>query len=213
VFLELPLCAIVGERVFCVHGGISPDVDIVTNAISAEHFPRPLIVEDSGVVTDFLWADPSPDDPGFVESDRGASWTFGTRVSADFLRRNGFDLLIRAHQVVKNGYDFPFEPDHSVVTVFSCPNYCGDCENNGATIVIEEDMKCQFKVINWNEDGEEFEKRCEQEAQQRQLRRIMRSPTPIAIPMPKEEAVDEEEDNEEESWTSAPESEEEDYSG
>jgi serine/threonine-protein phosphatase PP1 catalytic subunit len=209
VFKELPLCAIVGERIFCVHGGISPDVDIIANAVTDDRFVRPLEIPEDGLITDFVWADPSAEDPGFMESDRGASWTFGTDATAEFLRRNDFDLIVRAHQVVKQGYEFPFDSNHTVVTVFSCPNYCGDCENDGGMLIIGEDLSCQIKIVYWNEGGEAFDKRCAAEIAQQALRSITRSPTPIAVPVLDESSSGDEEE-EEESWTSPPESEDDD---
>jgi serine/threonine-protein phosphatase PP1 catalytic subunit len=181
VFKELPLCAVVGERVFCVHGGISRDAGVVATTVVEERFPRPLDVGEEGIVTDFLWADPSLDDPGFQESDRGASFTFGTAATGEFLAKNGFDLIVRAHQVVKEGYEFPFT-GRTVVTVFSCPNYCGECENDGAMLIIGEDLECKFKIVYWNEDRTSFDARCETELGNQAAQKIARSLTPATLP-------------------------------
>ena len=55
------------------------------------------------------------------------------------------DLLCRAHQVVEEGYEF--FGDRQLVTVFSAPNYCGEFDNNGAIMDVDEDLMCSFKVI------------------------------------------------------------------
>jgi serine/threonine-protein phosphatase PP1 catalytic subunit len=167
VFNELPLCAIIRDRVFCVHGGISPDAVNVRATVTEENFPRPLDVPVDGVVTDFLWADPSLAHSGFVQSDRGASFTFGQDVTDRFLKENNFDLIVRAHQVVQEGFEFPF-PNRSIVTVFSCLNYC-DCENHGAMLSIGRDLECEFKAVYWNETPEAFETRCARESEQRRI--------------------------------------------
>lgn len=48
---------------------------------------------------DLLWSDPD-DRPGWGISPRGAGYTFGQDVSEEFNRRNGLNLIARAHQLV-----------------------------------------------------------------------------------------------------------------
>ena len=38
---------------------------------------------------------------GWGENDRGVSFTFGAEVAAKFLHKHDFDLICRAHQVIK----------------------------------------------------------------------------------------------------------------
>ena len=84
---------------------------------------RPTDIPDVGMLCDFLWSDPDTDVSGWGENDRGVSYTYGTDIIADFLDKFDFDLVVRAHQVVENGYEFFGK--RQLVTVFSAPNYCG----------------------------------------------------------------------------------------
>lgn len=43
----------------------------------------------------------------------------------EFLATFDMDLICRAHMVVEDGYEFWNE--RTLVTVFSAPNYCGEC--------------------------------------------------------------------------------------
>ena len=59
------------------------------------------------------------------------SFTFGGDVVRQFLRRHDLDLVVRAHQVVEDGYEF--FAGRELVTVFSAPNYCGEFDNAGVS--------------------------------------------------------------------------------
>jgi len=119
----LPAAAIIDERMFCVHGGLSPDLATFDQILDIE---RPAQVPDEGLLCDFLWADPDPEVNGWEENARGVSYTFGADVVSDFLARHDFDLVVRAHQVVEDGYEF--FADRQLVTIFSAPNYwCARC--------------------------------------------------------------------------------------
>ncbi|CAJ0579975.1 unnamed protein product, partial [Mesorhabditis spiculigera] len=63
--------------------------------------------------------------------------------SLDTLRLD-IDLIARAHQVVQDGYEF--FADRKLVTVFSAPQYCGQFDNNAATMEIADTMQCSFQV-------------------------------------------------------------------
>ena len=154
VFCYLPIAAVISERIFCVHGGLSKDM---TSLDMIKDLQRPLEIPEEGFITDLLWADPMPGIEGYVGSDRGTSFTFGANVARDFLAHYDFDIICRAHQVVNNGYEFPFFPDKSVVTVFSAPNYCNEFGNKGAMLSINEKLECSFQIVDPPEDAESDE--------------------------------------------------------
>src|SRR5690606_9512225 len=54
------------------------------------------------------------------------------------------DLICRAHQVVEDGYEF-FSKSQ-LVTLFSAPNYCGEFDNAGAMMSVDESLLCSFQV-------------------------------------------------------------------
>ena len=51
-------------------------------------------------------------------------------------------MLVR--QVVEDGYEF-FAKRH-LVTLFSAPNYCGEFDNAGAMMSVDETLLCSFQV-------------------------------------------------------------------
>lgn len=115
----LPIAAIIDEKIFCMHGGLSPEL---ASMDQIKRIMRPTDVPDTGLLCDLLWSDPDKDIVGWGENDRGVSFTFGPDVVAAFLKRHDLDLICRAHQVVEDGYEFFAR--RQLVTLFSAPNYC-----------------------------------------------------------------------------------------
>lgn len=97
----LPVAALVEDTIFCMHGGLSPDL---TDLKQISELERPLDVPDHGLICDLLWSDPDEDITGWGENDRGVSFTFGGDIVKEFLKKHNFSLVVRAHQVVEDGY-------------------------------------------------------------------------------------------------------------
>jgi len=146
VFNCLPACAIIDDRVICMHGGLSqdmlrPDAD-VRRMVSS--IGRPADIPDSGFLCDLLWSDPA-EVMGFGANDRGVSVSFGPDIVRAFLHKEDLDLVVRAHQVVEDGYEF--FADRQLVTIFSAPNYCGEFDNAASVLTIDENLICSFQVL------------------------------------------------------------------
>jgi serine/threonine-protein phosphatase PP1 catalytic subunit len=50
-----------------------------------------------------------------------------------------------AMQVVEDGYEF-FAKRH-LVTIFSAPNYCGEFDNAGAMMSVDDTLMCSFQIL------------------------------------------------------------------
>ena len=144
LFNSLPIAASIDDKILLVHGGLSPELKKIDQL---QKIVRPTDIPEDGLLCDILWSDPDPkvkDDWG--PNDRGVSVTFGQKILSKFLDNNSLDLLCRAHQVVEEGYEF--FGDRQLVTVFSAPNYCGEFDNSGAIMEVDEDLMCSFKIIS-----------------------------------------------------------------
>lgn len=146
IFNMLPFAATISDRIFCVHGGLSPELDTMDRVRSIE---RPTVIPDFGVVCDLVWADPDPDLRGWGLSERGVSFTFGPDIVRKFLRKHDFDLLVRAHQVVQDGYEF-CGGGRDCVTLFTAARYCGEFDNAAAMMIVNKDLMVSFKVLTWD---------------------------------------------------------------
>eukprot|EP01060_Flectonema_neradi_P034498 TRINITY_DN6063_c0_g3_i1.p1 TRINITY_DN6063_c0_g3~~TRINITY_DN6063_c0_g3_i1.p1 ORF type:complete len:311 (+),score=30.25 TRINITY_DN6063_c0_g3_i1:68-1000(+) len=139
----LPVAACIDEKIFCVHGGLSPELQSFDQI---RNITRPSDVPDMGLVCDLLWSDPEESHDEWGESGgRGVSYTFGERVVEKFLQKFDLDLICRAHQVVEDGYQF--FASRRLITLFSAPNYCGEFDNAAAIMGIDETLLCSFQIL------------------------------------------------------------------
>ena len=149
VFNCLPIAASIDDKILLMHGGLSPELK---NVEQLKKIMRPTDVPEEGLLCDLLWSDPDINCDGWGPNDRGVSVVFNENVLKKFLEKNDLDLICRAHQVVEDGYEF--FGDRELVTVFSAPNYCGEFDNAGAMMAIDENLMCSFKVIKSKLDEE-----------------------------------------------------------
>eukprot|EP00927_Polykrikos_kofoidii_P077361 TRINITY_DN74305_c0_g1_i1.p1 TRINITY_DN74305_c0_g1~~TRINITY_DN74305_c0_g1_i1.p1 ORF type:complete len:866 (-),score=83.70 TRINITY_DN74305_c0_g1_i1:88-2349(-) len=143
----LPLCHVVGEKVFVVHGGLPTFTDSVTLA-EIEVLPRvavPLHPTDrwESLFVCLLWSDPSHTNG---RSARGAGCHFSESVTRQFLAINNLSKIVRSHECVDNG----IRSDHHdlITTVFSASNY--DSGNAASIVMIREDLEVELG-IQWKE--------------------------------------------------------------
>ncbi|CAI2351056.1 unnamed protein product [Caenorhabditis sp. 36 PRJEB53466] len=141
LFNVLPFCAVIENAIICMHGGISSHL---TSLSQFAAFKRPLEVADVGVLADLTWADPDPSVVEYKPSPRGASSVFGPLALRKFLKKLNLRMVIRAHQVVEDGYEF-FD-DRRLVTIFSAPNYCGQNDNTAGIISIDKTLHISITV-------------------------------------------------------------------
>ncbi|KAK6911336.1 Serine-threonine protein phosphatase, N-terminal [Dillenia turbinata] len=147
----LPVAALIDEKILCMHGGLSPDLQ---NLDQIRNLQRPTDVPDAGLLCDLLWSDPSKEVQGWGMNDRGVSYTFGPDRVTEFLQKQDLDLICRAHQVVEDGYEF--FANRQLVTIFSAPNYCGEFDNAGAMMSVDESLMCSFQILKPAEKKSKF---------------------------------------------------------
>lgn len=135
LFDYLPLTALIDNKVFCLHGGLSPGIDTLDDIRQLDRIQE---VPHEGPMCDLLWSDPD-DRCGWGISPRGAGYTFGLDISEAFNHTNGLALVARAHQLVMDG--FQWSQDNNVITIFSAPNYCYRCGNQAAVMELNDSVE------------------------------------------------------------------------
>ena len=141
IFDYLSLSAIIENKTFCVHGGLSPSINTLDQIRIID---RKQEVPQDGAMCDLMWSDPDEDVGGWGLSPRGAGYLFGGDVVEKYNHTNSLDLICRAHQLVMEGYKCMF--NDALVTVWSAPNYCYRCGNVASILELNEHLEQRFKV-------------------------------------------------------------------
>ena len=147
VFDLLPISAIIGQKLFAVHGGLSPKLNRIDNI---HNLNRVQEIEPDGIISDLMWSDPDEDVKGWVLSNRGAGYLFGAKQVKRFNEKNGLSCILRSHQLVSSGYQYMF--DESLCIVWSSPNYCYRCGNVAAILEIDEHTNRKFNIFTESPD-------------------------------------------------------------
>ena len=142
VFDTIPLAGLINNKIYCLHGGLSPNNN---NIDEIKKFSRFSDIPRNGLSCDMLWSDPE-DRNGWGINSRGAGYTWGYDCSQEFLHINNLKFIARAHQLVMKGYNWCH--NKQVLTLFSAPNYCYRCGNEGAFIEIEDENNYLFKTYS-----------------------------------------------------------------
>lgn len=139
----LPLAAVVNKKFFAVHGGLSPDLEEVSQIDKLSRFTE---IPKKGVCCDLVWSDPiAPEKSKQVKdfdfnNERKCSWVYGPHAIKNFLKKNGLLSIIRAHEVQFEGYkmhNYDSKGFPQVITIFSAPNYCQMYKNKAAIIRLK----------------------------------------------------------------------------
>ena len=161
LFYSLPLVTVIGDRVMCVHGGLSSvgfngkgshaSLREIETLNRRRDIPAQPKQREECIMMDLLWSDPH-DGVGLTPSPRGPQIKkFGGDVTRQVLNREKLALLIRSHdwpqQNKPHGHQW-FQKGHEMgqlrlegqgsvcLSVFTASDYCGTSGNHGALVLI-----------------------------------------------------------------------------
>ncbi|TPP62785.1 Serine/threonine-protein phosphatase rdgC [Fasciola gigantica] len=146
IYSYLPMATIIDDHIFVCHGGISDKTDVQMldsmDRLSFHTFMKPPskgneYMEAKEQFQDLLWSDPHSTPGVSMNDQRGLGCFYGPDTSRDFLKKNGFKLLIRSHECKSEGFEWSH--DGCLLTVFSASNYYTEGSNKGAYCRISPD--------------------------------------------------------------------------
>lgn len=117
VFAYLPIAAVIDNRYFCVHGGISKELTSLSALLRIE-MP---ILEMNPLIEDLLWSDPANSNEAYLPSPRNKGHQFGTMATEYFLNRTKLSYVLRAHSYIPSGASL-FHAG-KVISLFSSSHY------------------------------------------------------------------------------------------
>ena len=133
VFEQLPICCVILESIICMHGGIGPHFEYLSQLRDQE---KPADISTSGMFEDILWSDPREEVATYAQSYRNCGCYFGRNALKQFLNNNELDLMIRSHELCEDGINQPIMSEDGktplCLTVFSNTDYCQ--RNNKACV-------------------------------------------------------------------------------
>jgi diadenosine tetraphosphatase ApaH/serine/threonine PP2A family protein phosphatase len=148
LFAILPYTALIDNRVFCVHSGLSPSLSAVEHLSLVN---RQGEARGPSLFWDLCWCDPEDLGPGvaFRSQMRGWSYLFGEQTTKRFLHWNRLKFMVRSHQVVMQGYSWMF--DRKLLSIWSVPNYAYTSGNLAALMRYEAALGADSEIVVFNE--------------------------------------------------------------
>ncbi|GAV02133.1 hypothetical protein RvY_12735 [Ramazzottius varieornatus] len=145
VFESMPVAAVVGDSIFCVHSGLSTDLQTTGNLRSIQ---RPVRIPANGLLYDLLHAQPTKETPGWDVSDKGDYMIFGSGVWNKFLRYNALEFMLRGRATSINGYSA--STDKKVLSLTSAVNTEELLNREAGFAHISSDLTVQIYTFDKN---------------------------------------------------------------
>ena len=154
-----PLAAKIENKIFCVHGGLTPEiktVDDINNLDRIQEIPQ------YGPMVELLWNEPI-DCFGWRQPPNGPGHYFGHDISEKFNILHNFKYMVTGKNYVMEG--FMWLHNGQVCKICSAPNYCYRMRNKGAIMIIDEYLEntiLQFnpaKIQIRNDENDDYQRR------------------------------------------------------
>lgn len=95
-FDTMPYAAVLGDRILCVHSGLSPHLQTM---LQLRNIKRPVPIPPNGLLYDLVSAAPTVITPGWNTNQQNTAMIFGHGVWKKFFKANELEFMIRSHGV------------------------------------------------------------------------------------------------------------------
>jgi len=144
VFNSLPLAAIVAKKVFCLHGGLSPELHSFGDLIKLNRFQE---IPEQGLMCDLLWSRGEEFVAnGFAPSNLGIGFNFGPAVTKKFLNQHGLKYIINSGRLPEISPWFTRFHGGRLNTIHSTPHF-RHRENLGSLVHVNKKGNLKFETF------------------------------------------------------------------
>jgi serine/threonine-protein phosphatase PP1 catalytic subunit len=139
VFSYLSLAGLIGNQIFCVHGGLSSEL----NSISLlRNIRKPVSIGDNGLTTDILFSSPEHLVGKWSNNNVGVEFNFGELAVEEFVMTNNLKLIVRSKSCVTEGFEY--FAGQLLVTIFSSKNHLGVFNNPACVMRVDSGLEHEF---------------------------------------------------------------------
>ena len=139
LFDNLSLACLISDQILCVSSGIPHEFKSIEQFSS---YTRPLDTEKNSTIRELVTSipDTNPNDWATTKKSQFPGMKFDQ--IRDFVTRNSIEVIIRSHNLVKDGFEFTYDGDPHFLTISSKPSYIVRKEKPGQFV----DVKSKEKV-------------------------------------------------------------------
>jgi diadenosine tetraphosphatase ApaH/serine/threonine PP2A family protein phosphatase len=142
LFCLFPIAAVVGTKIFCANSGIAPEL---ITLIQIERSNMADIRKNDQL---FYLLSAQPDHlVDLWSEEHDPPPRFGIIPLKEFLDQNHLELMIRSHDIVEEGYEFPLGGNPALLTLSSIPTYQDKMERVGSIIEVDVTLKLSFRPV------------------------------------------------------------------
>jgi len=143
MFNLFQIAAIIKSKIFCIHGGICPQIDSLDDIKKLDRKNGMRI--DSPLLLDLLTSQPYEDIDTFDIPIKGTGYLFGEKALDEFNQKNNIELFIRGHELFLDGYQYFFK--NKLISLWSAPKFRPWVGNKAAILEFDEHMNKHIKVF------------------------------------------------------------------
>ena len=151
IFNLFQIAAIIKQKIFCIHGGICPEIDSLDDIKNIDRKNDTQIY--NPLILDLLTSQPDEEVDTFTIPIKGMGYIFGEKALDKFYQKNNFDFFIRGHDVEEEGYRYYF--NNKLISLWSAPNFSTIIKNKASVLELDEHMNKNIKIIEACPNDEE----------------------------------------------------------
>ena len=128
LFDNLPIACLISDQILCVSSGIPHELKTIEQFSS---FTRPIDTDKNVSIKEMVSIIPDTNPNDWTMARKSTVQGMTIEQVHTFTERNSIELIIRSHNIVKDGFEFTFDGDPHFLTISTRPSYHPRTEKPG----------------------------------------------------------------------------------